>query len=89
MKKQKFSDNFEYKGWFFACPVYINIEEINGEEGVECAARWESMEWWFTVNAVVCNFMISLLSSINPDYEPAFPFRITGKIRGDKIDKIN
>lgn len=87
MKKPKLSDEFEYKGWFFACPVYINFQDIDGEQGVECAARLECLEWWFSVNAAVCQFMIGLMSMMNPNYEPAFPFRITGKIRGDECPK--
>lgn len=72
--------DFKYKGWFFACSVYLNLDN---DDGAEVAARLECLEWWFTVNSVICNFMINMNSMLDPDYEPAFPFRITGEIKHD------
>lgn len=69
-------ENFKYKGWFFACPVYLNFDG----DGAEVVARFEWLEWWFSVNSVICNFMIGLRSMLDPDYEPAFPFRVTGEL---------
>lgn len=74
--------DFKYKGWFFACPIYLNLDD--DENGAEVAARYEWLEWWFTVNSVICNFMIGLKSMLDPDYEPAFPFRITGEIKDEQ-----
>jgi hypothetical protein len=68
--------DFTHKGWFFMCPIYLNADD---GEGMSVAARWECLEWWFTVNAFICDCVNYLLESINPEYEPHFPFRVTGK----------
>lgn len=85
MSNSKLYDGrFRYKGWFFACPVYMNFEEDQfGEFGAEVEARHEWLEWWFSVNEFFVGISIWLMSLLNPEYEPAFPFRVTGEANAE------
>lgn len=69
--------NPTHKGWFYLCPIYMS--DIEGDMNVE--ARWEWLEWWFTVNEWVIGNMIAIALLINPEYEPTFSIRITGEIK--------
>jgi hypothetical protein len=68
---------YTHKGWFFMCPVYLNADD--GEE-MAVEARHEWLEWWFDVNNWIFSVMVLIVSFFNPDYEPMFPFRVTGKL---------
>jgi hypothetical protein len=68
--------NFQYKGWFFLCPVYLNLYD----DHVETVARVPWLEWWFFINATIAEGMIAILTKTNPQYEPSFPFCITGEV---------
>lgn len=43
-------------------------------------ARHEWLEWWFDVNHWFFSLMVFIVSFFDPDYEPMFPFRITGEV---------
>ena len=68
---------FTHKGWFFLCPVYLNPED---GEGMDVAARYSWLEWWFDVNHWLFSIVVTIVSFFNPDYEPMFPFRVTGEL---------
>jgi hypothetical protein len=69
---------YTHKGWFFLCPIYLNA---NDGEGMAVEARYEWLEWWFTVNHWIFDAMVFLIELVNPEYEPMFPFRVTGEVR--------
>jgi hypothetical protein len=68
---------FTHKGWFFMCPIYLNPNE---GEGMNAEARYAWLEWWFTVQEYIFSAMVFICESINPEYEPMFPFYITGEL---------
>jgi hypothetical protein len=68
---------YTHKGWFFLCPIYLNADD---GEGMAVEAKYEWLEWWFTVQMVIFDFMVEVIMTFNPDYEPVFPFRVTGKL---------
>jgi len=64
-----------HKGWFFLCPIYLNADD---GEGMDVEAKYSWLEWWFTCNAFVFDIAVTVMLAINPDYEPVFPFQVTG-----------
>lgn len=72
--------NYTHKGWFFLCPVYLNPDE---GEGMAVDARRPWLDWWFSVNELIFGLTVCIMTAINPEYEPMFPFRVTGEIDKD------
>jgi hypothetical protein len=68
---------YTHKGWFFLCPIYCNPNE---GEGMHVDARYRWLDWWFDVQMYVFNLLCVMITSINPEYEPMFPFKITGEL---------
>lgn len=66
-----------HKGWFLFAPVYLDMTD---PEVPGMWARWEWMEWLLTAAHECQAAMITMLSAMNPDYEPAFMIRITGEM---------
>jgi len=71
---------YTHKGWFFLCPIYLNADD---GEGMAVEARYEWLEPWFTVNYWIFDAMVFLMTLINPEYEPEFPFHVTGEVKND------
>lgn len=69
----KIKQAYTHKGWFFLCPVYLNADE---GEGMNVAARWRWLDWWFDVNDAV----FDLIASASVDEQP-YPFRVTGRLK--------
>lgn len=67
-----------HKGWFFLCPIYLNADE---GEGMAVEARYWWLEWWLSVNDWIFNVMVFVKQTIDPDYVPMFPFRVTGIVK--------
>ncbi len=67
---------YTHKGWFFLCPVYLNPDD---GEGMAVEARYSWLEWWFTINEGFFSLMVLVVTFFNPEYEPMFPFRVTGE----------
>ncbi len=72
---------YTHKGWFFMCPVYLNADD---GEGMVVDARWSCLDWWFTVNEWIFRLMVFLRTMIDPYYEPAFPFLVTGELKEEQ-----
>ena len=66
---------YTHKGWFFLCPIYLNADD---GEGMACDARHRWLDWWFDVNELIFSVMVKIMVTFNRDYEPMFPFRVTG-----------
>lgn len=64
-----------HNGWMLLCPIKVSGLE-SGE--LEVAARWDVLEPWLTIQQWCQEAMIWLLTTIDPNYEPAFVFRVTG-----------
>jgi hypothetical protein len=71
-------EHFTHYGWFFMCPIYLNANE---GDGMAVEARHWMLEPWFTVNELIFAACVWIMTSINPEYEPMFPFRVTGEIK--------
>jgi len=69
---------YTHKGWFFLCPIYLNADD---EEEMAVEARYEWLEWWFTVNLWIFGTLVLLIELVNPEYEPEFPFIVTGEVK--------
>lgn len=67
-----------HKGWFLFCPIYADM--ATNPEAPGLWARWEWLEWLFSVAHFCQSSMIGFLSMANPDYEPAFMIRLTGEL---------
>lgn len=67
-----------HKGWFWFCPVYLSFDDPCG-----CAveARHEWLEPLFDLADMFERARIWLTGAFDPDYEPAFMFKVTGEIR--------
>lgn len=63
---------YTHKGWFFLCPVYLNPEE---GDGMNVAARWPWLDWWFDLNQEVFDWLASQSYEEQP-----FPFKVTGRL---------
>jgi hypothetical protein len=68
---------YTHKGWFFMCPIYLNA---NDGEGMAVEARLAILEPWFDVNRYLFSLCAWLMTAIDPNYEPMFPFRVTGEL---------
>lgn len=69
---------FTHKGWFFMCPIYLC--HYDGES-IAVEARSPILEFWFDINNFIFAICVNIRSAIDPEYEPAFPFLITGEIK--------
>lgn len=64
-------------GWLLFCPVTV---AMIGDFGAALEPRWAFLRpvLWL---ALQCNMaLITLMSLINPDYEPTWSIKITGEI---------
>lgn len=68
--------NYTHKGWMLFCPIYLSPNDP--EFPVE--ARHLCLEALLTLATWLQRLAILALSAMNPDYEPRWMFRITGKI---------
>ena len=59
------------------CPVYLNADD---GEGMAVEARHEWLKWWFDVNNWLFSVMVFFVTLIDHEYDPMFPFRVTGKL---------
>lgn len=70
-----------HDGWMLLCPVKLSGVD-SGDLIV--AARWDLLEPWLTVQHWCQAAMIWLLTLLDPSYEPAWMFRITGERRAPR-----
>ena len=75
------SFTYTHKGWFLMCPVYFEGLE-SGEPGVD--ERHWSLSWWMDFNHWLCGAYIFIRTTLDAEYEPAFPFIVTGKLATPK-----
>lgn len=77
--------HFTHVGWYFFVPVYLGLASETEEEqdGAEVAVRNGCPEWLMDVADAIFRVAVVVISTFNPDYEPMFPFRVTGRIIKD------
>jgi hypothetical protein len=75
---------FTHKGWFGLCPVYIG--DINTEGPCLDPRHW-SLSWLMPVSEAIFGMAFWIMTTINPDYEPMWPIRITGKLAQPIVSK--
>ncbi|MBK5646324.1 MAG: hypothetical protein I4N51_03880 [Acinetobacter sp.] len=67
---------FTHYGWFGFCPaIFAEIE--SGAPFIE--PRWKILNWWMTVREVCIQIYLNIRSSLDDDFEPMFPLRISGE----------
>ena len=68
---------FTHKGWFGVCPVYL--AEIETDAPLVEPRHWVFAPlFWFS--DVSFRILIGVASIASPDYEPAWPIRVTGRL---------
>jgi hypothetical protein len=75
-KKRKLA-NFQHKGWFLFCPIYIAAKDTDNPQLVE---RNGVPEWVFNVAMWVFQFNCVVMCTINPEFDPMFPILVTGEL---------
>lgn len=78
MSEQEAQLEYTHIGWIGLCPVYIGDLD---KEGPCVKVRYPWLEYWLDFNDWLIGFAIWCYSAMNPDWEPMFPIRITGKIK--------
>lgn len=68
---------YRYKGWFGLCPVYISGLASEAPHLAERHVIFLPLMWLSEFMFSVC---FSVMGWFDPDYEPAWPIRITGKL---------
>ena len=71
-----------HKGWFWFCPVYMDLRDDQGI-AVEARANW--LEPLFSLAMYFERTRLLIGTALNPDYPEAFMFRVTGKIKTDGV----
>lgn len=66
-----------HKGWLGLCPIYLSGID---EEGPVVEPRWRVLAWLLPVSDAIFGICFALMTRIDPDYEPAWPIRVTGRL---------
>ena len=72
---------FTHYGWFFWVPIYIGGMDT---ETPDVAPRWWCPNFVLTGTLNLFQGFAMLMCFLDDDFEPLFPFRITGKIEHDE-----
>lgn len=78
--------HFTHIGWYFFVPIYIGLDsedEVDVEEAPNVSVRNGCPEWLMDAADLIFGIAVALRLKLDPDYEPLFPFRITGTILKD------
>ena len=70
---------FTHKGWFGICPVYMR-NDPDTEDCMEAVERSLIFYPLFWLSGEVYILIIMLKTDADPDYEPSFPFLVTGEL---------
>ena len=77
MPESELGTKYKHVGWFcWICPVYMG--EPN--EGCDVAVRNWVPEWWLDFTEALFGTYVFLRCTIDPEYDPAYPFLITGDL---------
>lgn len=68
---------FTHKGWFLWCPVYI--ADLDSEAPVLQERHWSLMPW-FAINEALLCLCIFVRSTMDPEWEPMWPIKVTGEM---------
>jgi hypothetical protein len=68
-------------GWFWFCPVEARID---GDDHLDVQARWEWLEWLFSIAEWFEGMRIQLSQAMIPDYEPTFMFKLREISKADQ-----
>lgn len=86
LSPSEIKQHFTHIGWYFFVPIYIGLESEE-EDDVEAApmvsVRNGCPEWLMDLADLIFGIAVVLRQLLDPDYEPLFPFRITGTIIKD------
>lgn len=65
-----------HKGWLLFCPVYMNLDN---DEAPDVWARKAWLEPLLSLSTWLQQQFMFIMSYANPDYEPMFAIKVTGK----------
>ena len=71
-----------HKGWFWFCPVYMDLSDKEGIT-IEARAAWLEPLFWIAEYLETARLLIG--TAVNPDYPEAFMFRVTGKVNTSEV----
>lgn len=66
-----------HKGFLFGVPVYIADLD---SEAPQIGARWSCIEWVLDLMESLFGCYCFVMCSINPEFEPMYPIKVTGEI---------
>ena len=72
-----------HKGWFWFCPVYMDLRDKE-EIVIEARAAW--LEPLFCIAEYLETARLLIGTAVNPDYPEVFMFKVTGKIKADEVE---
>lgn len=83
--------HFTHVGWYFFVPVYLGLdgydhasaEDEESGEGARVAVRNGYPEWLMDAADLLFGIAVAVRLKFDPDYEPMYPFRVTGTILKD------
>lgn len=71
------SVTFTHYGWFGLCPILISGHDTDLPT---FQPRYDYTDWLFDFSDWMFDRCNDILSWLNEDYEPGFPYRISGKL---------
>lgn len=78
MSKAEIRKRYTHVGWMLFCPVYFAIDG----ETLDIVERNGVPVWLFWMVGAIQGEMLSLLSLLDPEFEPGWMVLETGKIQG-------
>lgn len=80
LTKEQIAKDYSHYGLMFGVvPVYVG--NPMSESPTICVRNWWP-EWLFDIAAGLFSVAVQMRTSVDPLYEPMFPIRLQGKIRG-------
>lgn len=70
-------NNFTHKGWIGFCPVLVGDLESGGP----IVKARPGFGWLMPISDALQGAAFTLLSAIDPNYQPMWPIRITGRLK--------
>ena len=74
----KQSITYTHKGWIGLCPVYISGPDTDCP-AVDARHAW--LEWLHDLSLFIYGVCFHIAGMINPEFDPAWPIKITGELR--------
>jgi len=90
LSREEIEEHFDHIGWYFFVPVYLSLgpgfdfdgdgSDDDEQEGAGVAVRNGYPEWLMDAADAIFSIAVIVRQLVDPDYEPMFPFKVTGRI---------